>query len=116
MKDENRENQTNQKHLESYDAVRAAPEHHKIIFEDERVRIMNFRVKPGEFVPLHTHRWASLNYVVSLSDFLSYDVDGNLKLDSRTGQFAGKEGEIFSLPAFPALHSVKNVGETKCTG
>lgn len=113
MKNENNKNQTQ---LESFDGAIAAPEHHKVVFENERVRIMDFRVKPGEFVPTHTHRWATINYVLKLSDFLSYDEDGNLKLDSRTGEFSGKEGEVFCLPAFPPLHSVKNIGESEMHG
>src|SRR5215203_6659464 len=93
---------------DGFDGPVAAPEHHKVIFENERVRIMEFKVPPGDVVPAHTHRWATINYVVSLSDFLSYDADGNLKLDSRSGQFGAKEGEVFCLPPFPPLHSVEN--------
>jgi quercetin dioxygenase-like cupin family protein len=109
-------NNTNQINLESFDAPIAAPEQHKVIFENERVRIMDFKVHPGEVVPIHTHRWASINYVVKLSDFLSYDEDGNVKLDTRTEQFGGKEGEAFSLPPYPPLHSVENIGESEMHG
>ncbi len=114
MKDENRKNQS-VKTLEtqSLDAAIAAPEHHKIVFENERVRVTDFRVKPGEIVPAHTHRWASVNYVLSLSDFLSYDGDGNLKLDSRTGKSDIKQGAVFCLPPFPPPHSVENIGESE---
>lgn len=113
MKNENNANQLN---LESFDAPIAAPEHHRVIYENERVRVMEFRVKPGEFVPVHTHRWASVNYVFRLSDFLSYDADGNLKFDSRSGQFGGEEGEAFCLPPFPPLHAVENIGAREMHG
>lgn len=94
----------------------AAPEHHKIVFENDQIRIVDFRVKPGDTVPLHTHRWPTVNYVISLSDFLSYDSDGNLKHDSRDGESTQREGAVFCLPAFPPLHSVENVGTGEIRG
>lgn len=110
MKNENKEENTPPVYPEECDGPIAAPDHHKVVFEDERVRITELRVKPGETVPVHTHRWPTINYVIKLSDFCSYDADGTLKLDSRIGNFQGKEGEAFCLPSFPPLHSVKNVG------
>ena len=110
MKDEIKENQTAPAVSENLDAVIAAPEQHKVIFENERLRIVEFKVKPGEYVPVHTHRWASINYVLKLGDFLSYDADGNLKLDSRTGKTDIKQGTIFELPPFPPPHAVQNIG------
>jgi quercetin dioxygenase-like cupin family protein len=112
MKNKNGKNQSVETEAHFLDAAIAAPEQHRVVFENERVRITDFRVKPGETVPAHTHRWASVNYVLSLSDFLSYDGDGNLKLDSRTGKTDIKEGSAFCLPPFPPTHSVENIGET----
>ena len=116
MKNEHQENNINHLDMERFDAPLAAPEQHKVVFENERMRIIEFKVKPGEFVPVHTHRWASVNYVLRLSDFLSYDADGNLKLYSRTGGFGGREGEAFCLPPFPPLHAVENIGEREMHG
>ncbi len=116
MKCNDRKAESIHERAESLDSVIAAPEHHKIIFENERVRVLEFRVKPGDFVPVHTHRFPSVSYVLSLGDFLSYDADGNLKLDSRTGQSDIQQGGAFWLPAFPAPHSVKNIGEHEMCG
>jgi hypothetical protein len=112
MQDENGENQPIQPQLESLDGVIAAPEHHRVIFENERVRVVELRVKPGEFVPVHTHRWATVNYVISLGDFLSYDADGNLKFDSRTGQADLRQGAVSREPfilAFGVFNLIKVV-------
>jgi quercetin dioxygenase-like cupin family protein len=110
-------NETNQNNsTESMDAVIAAPDHHKVIFENERVRVLELKVKPGEIVPVHTHQWATVNYVVSHSDFLSYDAEGRVKLDSRTDESGMKEGAVFSLPPNPPLHSVKNIGAGELRG
>lgn len=100
----------------SLDGPVAAPEHHKVIFENERVRVVELRVKPGDTIPVHTHRWATVNYVVNHSDFLSYDADGNLKHDSREAQSEIKEGAAFFLPSFPPLHSVENIGDSELRG
>lgn len=113
MKDENRKTGSLQKMPELLDAVAVAPEHHKVIYENEQLRIIEFRLKPGETVPVHTHRWPSISYVLSLSDFLSYDTHGNIKLDSRMGHSEIKQGEVFCLPPFPPPHSVENIGETE---
>lgn len=102
--------------LELMDGPVAAPEHHKVIFENERVRVVDFRVKAGDVVPVHTHRWATVNYIISLSEFVSYDADGNLKIDSRDAQSGPQEGSVFYQPPFPPLHSVENVGDGEMRG
>ena len=107
----NQENQIKRKSAEANDGVVAAPAHHKIIFENERVRVLDVRVAPGAIVPAHTHQWASVNYVLSFSDFLRFDADGNVDLDSRTADTGFGEGAVKWLSANPPLHSVKNIGD-----
>ena len=113
MKDETSENKKTGALSANMDAIISAPAQHKVIFENERLRIIEFKVKPGENVPLHTHRWRSFNYVLKLSDFLSYDAGGNLKLDSRTGKTDIKEGAVFEPPPFPPPHAVENIGDAE---
>lgn len=48
---------------DSLDAMVAAPEHHEVLLENERVRVLDSRIKPGDTVPVHTHRWASVLYI-----------------------------------------------------
>lgn len=117
MKNEVRKNESLQTPAgQSLDAAIAAPEHHHIIFENERVRVMELKVKPGEVVPVHTHRWATVNYVVSHSDFLSYDAEGRVKLDSRTDESGIKQGAVFCLPPYPPPHAVENIGASELHG
>ncbi len=98
------------------DGVIAAPDHHKVIFEDARVRVVELKIAPGDTVPLHTHRYPTINYVVKPSEFLSLDSDGTVRLDSRNLMKGNEEGAVFSLPAFPQLHSVKNIGPVTMHG
>jgi hypothetical protein len=46
---------------EGYDAVQAAPDSHKIIFENSIVRVLEVPIPPvGKPEPMHHHRWASV--------------------------------------------------------
>ena len=53
---------------ESLDALVAAPKYHKLLMEDDRVRVIHTRVPPGEMVPLHTHRWPSVLVILGWSE------------------------------------------------
>ena len=94
---------------ESRDAVAAAPEHHRVIFENEYVRVLDSRIKPGETVPLHTHRWPSIVYTLENSDFVRTDAESGRVLDSRSMSIEIEIDSAISLPPV-GPHSVKNVG------
>jgi quercetin dioxygenase-like cupin family protein len=92
------------------DAMVAAPAHHEVLFENERVRVLDSCIKPGDTVPVHTHRWASVLYVLSTSDFIRYDTEGKAVFDSRTAESRLDSGAVlWSPPLHP--HSVRNVGD-----
>jgi hypothetical protein len=94
---------------DSLDAVIAAPDHHKLLFENERVRVLEVRIAPGDRVPVHTHRWPASIYVAKQSDFLRRDANGNLLFDSRTvGPPPSKPVAQWTPPLPP--HSVENIG------
>lgn len=42
------------------DAVVAAPASHRIIFENDRVRVLSVSIPPGKTEPVHTHGWPSV--------------------------------------------------------
>ena len=39
-----------------YDAVSVAPEVYRVIFENERVRVLDVTAEPGEKSPMHGHQ------------------------------------------------------------
>jgi hypothetical protein len=47
-------------HPDELDAVVAAPTSHRIVFENEDVRVLEVTVAPGVHEPEHTHRWPSV--------------------------------------------------------
>jgi hypothetical protein len=94
---------------DSLDAVIAAPNHHKVLFENELVRVLEVRIAPGDIVPVHTHRWPASIYVAKQSDFLRRDGNGDLLFDSRTmGPPPAKPVAQWTPPLPP--HSVENIG------
>lgn len=97
---------------DSLDAVVAAPKHHRLLFENDRVRVLEVRIPPGDTVPVHTHRWPAAIYVARQSDFLRHDGEGNLLFDSRTVGSAPKEPVAQWTPPLPP-HSIENIGDTE---
>ena len=95
--------------FDQLDAMRAAPDHHNVILENDHVRVLDTRLGPGERTPIHSHRWPSALYVMSWSDFVRRDADGGVIVDSRTWESRPAAGEaLWSAPLIP--HWVENVG------
>jgi hypothetical protein len=65
------------------DALVTAPDHHRLLFENEHVRVLEVRILPGQTAPLHTDRWPGIGQLKSASDFLRRDEAGKLTFDSR---------------------------------
>jgi hypothetical protein len=42
------------------DAVVAAPKHHKVLFENENLRVIEVTLEPNDEEPVHHHRWPSV--------------------------------------------------------
>ena len=92
-----------------YDAVAAAAGHHKVLLENETVRVLETRIRAGESTPVHAHPWPAAMYVVSYSEFVRHAPDGRVLLDSRTLTIPPKPGAaLWSGPLPP--HYIENVG------
>jgi beta-alanine degradation protein BauB len=91
------------------DAMIAAPGFHTVLFEDDRVRVLDGRVAPGATVPVHTHRWGGVLYILATSDFVRCDPDGNVLADTRESNSRPVVGTaVWGAPLTP--HSLENVG------
>jgi hypothetical protein len=42
------------------DAVIAAPDHHKVLFENDRLRVVEVTLEPSDEEPVRHHRWPSV--------------------------------------------------------
>jgi beta-alanine degradation protein BauB len=85
------------------DAAEVAPNVYKVLFENERVRLLEARVRPGDNSAMHFH-----------PDYLVYNLgDGKVTFTSSSGQSAElvlKAGETMWREA--EEHSAKNLGTT----
>lgn len=80
--------QDKSKFPDGYDAVQAAPATHKVIFENEIVRVLEVTVPPaGQTIPMHHHRWPSF--------FLDWDTGGG----SPHIRYRSRDGIVRDIPA-----------------
>lgn len=96
------------KHL---DAVAAASKNHKVLLENDKVRVLDVTVAPGEVEAVHSHRWPSVLYFIEAGDFVDRDASGKIIFDSRTL----KAPLVFPLAMYKepeAPHSVENLSKT----
>jgi hypothetical protein len=97
---------------ESLDALAAAPESHRILFENEDVRVLETRIAPGETTEVHTHRWPGILYVLSCGNFVRRDGDGMLLVDTREGGALPQPGTALWSGSLPP-HTLENVDEAE---
>jgi quercetin dioxygenase-like cupin family protein len=86
------------------DIVVLSPDVHQVIFENDAVRMLEVRVKPGAKVPMHTNP-ENINYILQ---------GGTLRLLDADGSFADvplSEGQV--IPAPVGRHAVENIGPTE---
>ncbi len=94
------------------DALVAAPKHHRLLFENDRVRVLDTRIAPGDTVPLHTHRWPAVHEIRSWSDFVRRDAEGRVTADTRGKPTpASLPAVMWGEPLPP--HTLENVGSTE---
>lgn len=94
---------------DSLDAVVAAPRHHSLLFENDRVRVLLTVIAPGDTVPLHTHRWASVYHVLGWSDFIRRDEHSNVLFDTRTQPPPPPTPFVLWSEPLPP-HTLENIG------
>ena len=98
--------------IDELDELIAAPQHHTLLFENEFVRVIDANIPAGEITNIHTHCYAASLYFISWSDFMRYDADGNVLLDSRSLETTPLPGSAVWSNPLPA-HALKNIGENE---
>ena len=95
---------------DSLDAVTAAPRFHRVLLENETVRVLDTVVPPGETVPLHTHCWPAVLYIISWSNCVRRDAEGRVTMDNRNASAPPLGAALWSHPLPP--HTLENVGDS----
>ena len=67
----------------SLDAVTAAPNNHKVLLENDRVRVLDVTVAPGEMENLHAHCRSSVMYLMYEGVYKDYGPDGELVAEAK---------------------------------
>jgi hypothetical protein len=93
---------------DSLDAVVAAPQYHRLVLENDRVRVLDTRIPAGDIVPVHTHRWPAIYYTIAAGDFVRRDGEGKVLFDSRTVPGMLTASAATWIECLPP-HSVENV-------
>lgn len=60
-----------------------APQHHKLLMENDFVRVIDTLIPKGEITSMHAHKWPASLYVNSRLNFIRYHAKGTLIVDSR---------------------------------
>jgi beta-alanine degradation protein BauB len=89
------------------DVVKVAPESYKVLLENDRVRVLEYRLKPGAKEPMHSH-----------PDYIVYAFSsGKAKFtfpDGKTMEREIKAGKTMFIKT--ETHTVENVGTTTAHG
>lgn len=95
------------------DATVAAPQNHRVLLENDEVRVLEVFLEPGAVEPPHHHRWSSVLCLIEGRYLVDHDgVTGEVVLDTR--QFGGLtpiEATAWKEPE--GLHYVENPSDTE---
>jgi hypothetical protein len=92
----------------SLDAPTAAPENHKVVFENERVRVLDVVVGVGGRETLHAHCWPSVLYVTFRGKLREWGADGKVIREVKDTPPATAFPMMQWLEASPP-HSIENL-------
>src|SRR5262245_38947982 len=102
------------------DAVQAAPKSHRVFIDNDRVRVLEVVVQPGQKEPIHTHQWPSVMYVTNPAPLRYYSatlVNGKWveKTDDSGAQSTPPNPNRPRPPQYlesEGPHAVENLGTT----
>lgn len=86
------------------DVLKVAANAYTLLLENEKVRVLDIRLKPGEKAPMHNHPSSHVVYVVNNAKFKLTFPDG------KTNEFDLKSGEALWIEA--GSHATENIGTT----
>jgi beta-alanine degradation protein BauB len=87
------------------DVLKAAAKAYSLLMENEKVRVLDLRLKPGEKAPMHNHPSDHVVYVIK---------DAKFKLtfpDGKSGEFDLRAGQTIWMEA--GSHATENIGTSE---
>ena len=86
------------------DPVKVSPQYYKVLLENDQVRVLEYRLKPGEKEPTHSHP-AGIVYLLGDSTLRSTLPDG------QAAESSGRAGDVSWRN--PLTHALENIGKTE---
>ena len=84
------------------DVLKAAGNAYRLLMENEKVRVLDIRLQPGEKAPMHNHPGDHVVYVLKDAKFRLTFPDG------QSGEFDLKAGQTLWMDA--GSHATENIG------
>jgi beta-alanine degradation protein BauB len=92
---------------QTLDPVKVSPQYYTVRLENDRLRVLEYRIKPGAKEAVHSHL-PGIVYVMADASFRSTSSEGETSVSSR------KAGDIFWRES--STHSAENIGATEAHG
>lgn len=89
----------------SQDPTTLAPQLYKVLLDNDQIRLIDYRLKPGEKEPMHSHPSGVAVYFFSGSKLRTTFPDG------RTSESMTKAGDVIWRD--PVTHAGENIGDTE---
>jgi quercetin dioxygenase-like cupin family protein len=86
------------------DALEVAREHYTVLLENDKVRVLEVKIKPGEKEAMHTHPATVHIELVPTKVKIGYP-------DGKSVELEGHQGEAIWVG--PVKHTIENIGDTE---
>ncbi len=89
----------------------AAPDHHRVVFENDHLRVIATVIPPGDTAPLHTHATPHLTIMVSGDAYVRRGAAGEVLLEVHGGD-AAPDAPRYSWSDGLPPHTLENIGSS----
>ena len=95
--------------VDDLDGPIADPAHHRVVFENDHVRVLETVIEVGDATPLHTHLTKHIMIASSGSHFIRRDATGRVVFDTRATEPPSVIEPVAWDNGTPA-HTLENTG------
>ncbi|MEL7691031.1 hypothetical protein [Citromicrobium bathyomarinum] len=95
-----------------FDAVAAAPDSHKVLFETDAVRVLRVEIAPGATEPVHEHTFPSIMIIEKPQPlvYVVYEMVGGEPVESQRIEVPLMPADATEEMGPEGLHAVQNLG------
>ncbi len=91
--------------VSAQDPTKLAPQNYKLLFENSQIRVIDYRLKPGEKEPMHSHPYGVFVYFFTDAKIRITLPDGTMTTNpKRAGDTVWRD---------PVTHAGENVGDVE---